>query len=95
MASSDKKKRTCVYCGDEGPLTIDHVVPLSRWHEFGVRRRVLDNKSNKAMVCARCNVEKGSMPPKEWFDLHPDYRERFLREARYLSDTVKEIAGLE
>jgi hypothetical protein len=35
------------------------------------------------------------MPPKEWFDRYPDYRERFVREARYISDAVRKIAGLE
>jgi hypothetical protein len=34
------------------------------------------------------------MSPKEWFEKHPEYKERFVREAKYLSDTVKRIAGL-
>lgn len=76
-------------------MTIDHVVPISRWREFGVKRRVLDNKSNRVIACVRCNAEKGAMSPREWFDLHPEYKERFMREARYLSDTVKKIAGIE
>ena len=76
-------------------MTIDHVVPISRWREFGVKRRVLDNKSNRVIACVRCNAEKGAMSPREWFDLHPEYKERFMREARYLSDTVRKIAGIE
>jgi 5-methylcytosine-specific restriction endonuclease McrA len=94
MIKSRKGKQTCVYCGSEGPLTIEHVVPISRWCEFGVKRRVLDNKSNKVVACVRCNAEKGSMSPREWFDLHPEYRGRFMSEAKYLSDAVKEIAGI-
>jgi len=90
-----KSKQRCVYCGGDGPLTIDHVVPISRWREFGVKRRVLDNKSNRVIACVRCNAEKGAMSPREWFDLHPEYKERFMREARYLSDTVRKIAGIE
>jgi hypothetical protein len=35
------------------------------------------------------------MSPREWFDLHPEYRGRFMSEAKYLSDAVKEIAGIE
>lgn len=34
------------------------------------------------------------MSPREWFVLHPEYEKRFRREAKYLSDAVKEIAGL-
>ncbi len=84
----------CVYCGSEGPLTVDHVVPIGFWRQYGVRRRVLDNKSNRVLACARCNREKGGMSPREWFARHPEYKKRFRYEARYLSDTVKEIAGL-
>jgi len=91
---SRKKKQRCVYCGSEGPLTVDHVVPISRWREFGVQRRVLDNKSNRVLACRRCNAEKGNMSPKEWLARHPEYRERFIREAKYLSDPVKRIAGI-
>lgn len=86
--------RACVYCGSTERLTIDHVVPISRWREFGVRRRVLDNNSNRVVACLRCNMEKAAMSPREWFEKHPEYRERFRREARYLSNTVKRIAGL-
>lgn len=95
MAKLNKSNGTCVYCGCTGPLTIEHVVPISRWREFGVKRRVLDNKSNKVLACSSCNAEKGSKSPREWFDLHPEYKDRFIREARYLSRTVKRIAGLE
>jgi|DewCreStandDraft_4_1066084.scaffolds.fasta_scaffold159392_1 5-methylcytosine-specific restriction endonuclease McrA len=94
MAKTSKSANRCVYCGSEGPLTVDHVVPISRWREFGVRRMVLDNKSNRVWACLPCNHAKGSMSPQEWFERHPDYRERFLKEAKYLSDTVKRIAGL-
>ena len=95
MVRARKRKKECVYCGSEGPLTVEHVVPISRWQEYGVKRRVLDNKSNRVVACARCNGEKGEMSPKEWFEKHPEYKERFVREAKYVSDTVKRIAGLE
>ena len=94
MVSPKGKRRRCVYCGSQGPLTVEHVVPLSRWRDFGIKRRVLDNKSNRVLACARCNAEKGNMSPQKWFEMHPEYRERFRREARYVSDTVKRIAGL-
>lgn len=87
-------KQKCVYCGSEEALTTDHVVPISRWREVGVKRRVLDNPSNRVTACRQCNAEKGSMLPAEWFALHPEYKQRFIRRAKYLSDTVKRIAGV-
>ncbi|MCB0192863.1 MAG: HNH endonuclease [Anaerolineae bacterium] len=92
MARSNQRR--CVYCGSHDSPTIDHVVPLSRWREVGVRRRVLDNASNRVVACLQCNQEKGAMLPQEWFDLHPEYRERFVKKAKYISNLVKEIAGL-
>lgn len=89
-----KRVQRCVYCGSEGPLSIDHVVPISQWHKYNLKRRVLDNKSNRVSACLKCNHEKGDMPPKEWFIKHPEYREHFLHHAKYVSDVVKRIAGL-
>ncbi len=74
---------------------MDHVVPVSRWREFGVRRSVLDNGSNRVLACERCNREKANLSPREWFSLHPEYRDRFRREAKYLSDTIRELAGID
>jgi 5-methylcytosine-specific restriction endonuclease McrA len=95
MVRSGRRRKRCVYCGSEEPLTVEHVVPISRWREFGVKRRVLDNKSNRVAACATCNAEKGAMSPKRWFEIHPEYKDRFEREAKYLSNAVKRIAGLE
>lgn len=91
---SKRKKPVCVYCGSTEDLTIEHVVPLSRWREFGIRRRVLDNPSNRVMACRKCNAEKGNMPPAQWFELHPEYRKHFIQEARYLSDQIKALTGI-
>lgn len=89
-----KKKKQCVYCGSDGPLSVDHVVPISFWREYGVKRRVLDNSSNRVTACIKCNSEKGGMSPREWFERHPEYKQRFMCHAKYISDTVKQIAGL-
>ncbi|MBF2097547.1 MAG: HNH endonuclease [Gloeomargaritaceae cyanobacterium C42_A2020_066] len=88
------KKQVCVYCGSTEELTTDHVAPLSRWRDFCIRRRILDNPSNRVLACRKCNSEKGNMTPAEWFKLHPEYSKRFTQEARYLSDRVKELTGL-
>ena len=69
MNRSSKTKTACVYCGSDKDLTVEHVVPISRWREFGVRRRVLDNDSNRVHACLKCNAEKGAMLPREWFHL--------------------------
>jgi len=90
-----KQKEVCAYCGSDEEMTVDHVVPISRWQEFHVKRRVLDNKSNRVPCCRKCNAEKGCMSPREWFDLHPEYRKRFIAAAKYLSDAVREIAGID
>lgn len=94
MAAQGKRRQSCVYCGSETNLTIDHVVPISRWREFGLPRRVLDNKSNKVVACARCNQAKADLPPREWLRQHPDFAHRFRRMAKYLSNPVKQACGL-
>ncbi|MGC9129161.1 MAG: HNH endonuclease, partial [Acidithiobacillus sp.] len=79
-----RKQPFCVYCGSTENITVDHVVPLSRWREFHVRRRVLDNKSNRVPCCLSCNAANADMHPREWLEAHPEYRARFRREAKYL-----------
>jgi len=90
----NKTKKICVYCKSEEHLTVEHVVPISKWQEFGVKRRVLDNKSNRAWACMKCNSEKGSMSPAGWFKIHPEYKKNFIQQAKYLSDAVKKIIGI-
>lgn len=82
------RNKACIYCGSEGPITDDHVIPKSLWREFGIRRRVLDNMSNRVPACLKCNQEKANRTPGEWFEMHPEYRARFLANARYLSNAV-------
>lgn len=73
---------------------MDHVVPLSLSGVCGVKRRVLDNDSNKVMACWKCNQDKAAIHPLKWFAAHPDYRRRMMQEAGWLSDQVRAIAGL-
>ncbi len=86
-----KSHTVCAYCGSTDTLTTDHVVPISRWREFGVKRRVLDNQSNRVLACLKCNAEKGSLTPREWFAKHPEFKTRFMSEAKYLSNTIREL----
>jgi hypothetical protein len=89
--SLSKDKQACVYCGSQDNLTIDHVVPKSRWRQVGLKRRVLDNSSNLVTACRACNAEKANMLPASWFEIHPEYQQRFFRKAKYLSDKVKVV----
>jgi 5-methylcytosine-specific restriction endonuclease McrA len=86
---------SCAYCGAPDANTVDHVVPLSLARVCRVPRRVLDNPSNRVPCCAACNSAKSNMHPREWLEAHPDYRKRLKRTARYLSDTVRRLAGLD
>lgn len=70
------------------------MIPLSRWQEFGLRRRLLDNPSNRVLCCHRCNAEKGNMHPREWLALHPEYASHFAAEAKYLSNAIRFLVGL-
>ena len=50
---------TCVYCGmRSGPLTCDHVVPVSRGGS--------STFDNLVTACLACNLAKSTMTPKEW-----------------------------
>lgn len=52
-----RDQNTCQYCGEEGNLTIDHVVPKSR----GGR----DTWENLVAACVACNNRKGDQTPDE------------------------------
>lgn len=52
------RTESCVYCGAEGPGTIDHIVPLSRGGKH--------EADNLAPACFSCNSSKGSRLLSEW-----------------------------
>lgn len=54
----DRDEHSCVVCGSEGPLHIDHVHPVSRGGG--------DEVENLQVLCARCNVSKGAKTMAEW-----------------------------
>ncbi len=54
----------CQYCGTrEKPLTIDHVVPRSRFPAG--RAHLVDSWENCVTACLNCNVRKGNRTPQE------------------------------
>jgi len=48
---------TCQYCGKNGNLTIDHIIPKSKGGE--------DSWRNTVVCCVRCNNKKGDRSPEE------------------------------
>lgn len=55
----------CQYCGKRFPmneLTVDHVIPVSRWDEILETMRPEDPNSwaNQVCACKRCNALKGN-----------------------------------
>ena len=89
-----RRPELCAYCGREGDMTTDHVVPLAAAPRLKVRRRMLDVPSNRVRCCFDCNQEKGCKMPAEWFALHPEYRNRVKSHLRYASDLVRELCGV-
>lgn len=53
----------CAYCGSDGPLHLDHVVPLARGG--------LHTPSNLAPACQRCNLSKSAKPVEAWYLSQP------------------------
>lgn len=60
----------CRYCGQERPLTVDHVIP---WESGGPS--VYDNL---VAACKPCNKERGNMPYAVWLD-SPEYKNRRVK----------------
>ncbi len=54
----------CQYCGKRhgiDELTVDHVIPLSRWNETSHNLNLKPNSwENQVCACKRCNTQKGN-----------------------------------
>ena len=54
----------CQYCGDRFSiehLTVDHVIPLSRWREVATNLSIKPNSwENQVCACRYCNTRKGN-----------------------------------
>ena len=67
---------TCVYCGTEGNLTLEHMLPRSRGGP--------DIPENAVWVCASCNSQKGSKRLYQWYGLTNRNALPRIAEGKYL-----------
>jgi 5-methylcytosine-specific restriction endonuclease McrA len=80
-----RDSHTCAYCKRQFPpaeLTIDHVVPRSRWKKLNGEKPAFDFNSwqNVTTACRRCNSSKGNRLLQEigWKLEPPPARPRWL-----------------
>lgn len=50
----------CAYCGEHGPCTVDHIIPMASGGA--------NTKENVVPACAACNGSKGDRDLVEWLD---------------------------
>lgn len=67
---------TCIYCGTEKNLTIEHILPRSCGGE--------DIPDNVVMVCKSCNSSKGGKRLYEWRGLKAKDQHHRVAEGKYL-----------
>lgn len=67
---------TCIYCGEKGALTVEHILPRSCGGE--------DIPDNVVMVCRSCNSSKGAKRLYEWRGLQAKDNHHRVAEGKYL-----------
>lgn len=71
--------RQCAYCGSTENLTVEHIVPISR---FGANKRY-----NIIPACSHCNSSKSDQDIMEWYPKQPFYStERLLKIHSWFKD---------
>lgn len=58
----------CAYCGADGDLHIEHVIPISKGGEHHL--------GNILPACQRCNYSKRSASVEEWYRAQPFFTEQ-------------------
>ncbi len=71
-----EKPNTCIYCGKEDNLTVEHILPRSCGGE--------DITDNVVMVCKMCNCSKGGRRLYEWRGLDDKDHHHRIAEGKYL-----------
>lgn len=71
-----ENSNTCIYCGKEGDLTTEHILPRSRGGE--------DIPDNVVRVCKACNSSKRDKRLYEWKGLNSKDGHHRIAEGKYL-----------
>lgn len=70
--------RACAYCGREGTLQWEHIIPRSRGGP--------DTIDNQVLACPPCNAAKGGRAPFEWYGLAQRELEPLLQQVVQAAD---------
>lgn len=77
----------CFYCGEHGPLVMDHVIPLTPRNGDEPGQHSFENV---LPACGLCNGSKHNRPLNEWYGPSAPYlrrrHRRLVRQARVLLD---------
>lgn len=80
----DYFEHSCAYCGTCGKLTVDHIIPISR---FGVNRVY-----NVVPACSSCNSSKSAHDILDWFPKQSFFsQDRLLKIHAWFKDMQKEV----
>jgi len=71
-----EKHDQCIYCGTEGKLTHEHILPTCRGGP--------DCADNAVMVCQKCNSSKGGKRLYEWLGVDNKDNGNRIAEGKYL-----------
>jgi hypothetical protein len=78
----------CFYCGEQGQLTMDHVVPLAPRNGDEPGQHAFENV---LPTCGACNGSKSNRPLDDWYGPASHYLRRrwrrLLHRARVLLDS--------
>lgn len=53
----------CVECGSDGPLHVDHLIPIDAVERYGVDADIVADELNLIALCDECNLGKGHQLP--------------------------------
>jgi len=71
-----ERRGSCIYCGAEKDLTLEHILPRCRGGP--------DSPDNAIWVCKTCNSSKGDKRLYEWYGLDRRYEIPRIAEGKYL-----------
>ena len=82
----------CMYCGNRfkpDDLTIDHVIPLSRYKKLGYKGHP-NGMDNVVAACYKCNVKKGNHTCEEC-NMHPIKKPRRITKREALVNKLRNM----